>query len=48
MDDIRSENWLKIKVRHDDETTLIGFTKGKGDRSGSIVSLHLAKIEDGN
>ena len=44
----RSENWLKIKVRHDDEATLIGYTKGKGDRSGTFGSLHLAKVEDGN
>ena len=48
VDGKRSENWLKIKVRHDDEATLIGYTKGKGDRSGSFGSLHLAKIEDGN
>lgn len=39
----RSEHWLKIKVRHDDEAVLIGYTKGKGDRSGSFGSLHLAK-----
>ena len=43
----RSDYWLKIKVRHDDEAILIGYTKGKGDRSGSFGSLHLAKIEDG-
>jgi len=47
VDGKRSENWLKIKVRHDDEATLIGYTKGKGDRSGSFGSLHLAKIEEG-
>lgn len=45
----RSSHWLKIKVRHDDEALLIGYTAGKGDRSGSFGSLHLAtKDEDGN
>ena len=47
VDGKRSDNWLKVKVRHDDEATLIGFTKGKGDRTGSFGSLHLAKIDDG-
>ena len=47
VDGKRSEHWLKIKVRHDDEAILIGYTKGKGDRSGSFGSLHLAKINDG-
>ncbi len=48
VDGKRSEGWLKVKVRHDDEATLIGYTKGKGDRSGSFGSLHLAKIDDGD
>ncbi len=48
VDGKRSEHWLKVKVRHDDEATLIGYTKGKGDRSGSFGSLHLAKIDEGN
>lgn len=43
----RSEYWLKIKVRHDDQAILIGYTKGKGDRSGFFGALHLAKIENG-
>lgn len=44
----RSKNWLKIKVRNDDEALLIGYTKGKGNRKGSFGSLHLAKRENGN
>ncbi|NNE28262.1 MAG: hypothetical protein HKN16_01410, partial [Saprospiraceae bacterium] len=38
----RSEAWLKIKVRNDLEATVIGYTKGEGDRSGLIGALHLA------
>ena len=41
----RSKSWLKIKVRETDEALVIGYTKGKGDRSKLFGSLHLAKDE---
>jgi len=39
----RSKNWLKIKCRTQDTAFIIGYTKGKGDRSGVFGALHLAK-----
>ena len=42
----RSKSWIKIKVRETDEALIIGYTKGKGDRSSLFGSLHLAKMED--
>jgi len=42
----RSKSWLKIKVRSTDEALIIGYTKGKGDRSALFGSLHLAKMEE--
>lgn len=41
--DRRSDNWLKIKVRHDDEAYIIGFSRGEGERTNGIGALHLAK-----
>ena len=43
----RSKAWLKIKVSHKDTTIIIGYTKGKGDRSNLFGSLHLAKEKNG-
>ena len=43
--DTRSKSWLKIKVRSTDTAYVIGFTEGKGDRSGLFGSMHLAKKE---
>lgn len=43
----RSKSWLKIKVREKDTAFVIGYTKGKGDRSALFGSLHLAKMEEG-
>lgn len=43
----RSTNWLKLKNRFKAKAYIIGYTKGKGDRSGLFGSLHLAiKNED--
>ncbi len=42
----RSKSWLKIKVRETDTALIIGYTKGKGDRSALFGSLHLAKLEN--
>ncbi|MFT4535685.1 MAG: bifunctional non-homologous end joining protein LigD [Saprospiraceae bacterium] len=41
----RSKSWLKIKVSATDEALIIGYTKGKGDRSKLFGSLHLVKKE---
>lgn len=41
--DARTSAWKKIKVRHDDEAWVIGYTKGQGDRSDTIGAIHLAK-----
>ena len=41
----RSSVWLKIKVRQTTECTIIGYTEGKGSRSPTFGSLHLARQE---
>lgn len=43
----RSDAWLKIKTRQTTECIVIGYTRGKGDRSGSFGALHLAQRADG-
>lgn len=44
----RSDAWLKIKTRQTAECLIIGYTRGKGDRSGHFGALHLAqRAEDG-
>ena len=35
--------WLKIKVRQSSECVIIGYTKGKGDRSQTFGALHIAE-----
>lgn len=39
----RSSVWLKIKVRDTTECTIVGYTKGKGDRASSFGALQLAQ-----
>ena len=39
----RSKDWTKVKVRNQDDAYIIGYTEGRGDRSGLFGSLHLAK-----
>ncbi|MDF1697124.1 MAG: non-homologous end-joining DNA ligase [Saprospiraceae bacterium] len=39
----RSMFWLKIKVQNFDKALIIGYTKGKGERSNFFGALHLAK-----
>ncbi len=39
----RSGSWLKIKFRETFEAHIIGYTQGKGDRSGWFGALHLAQ-----
>jgi len=43
----RSPQWLKIKTRHSTECLIIGYTKGKGDRSASFGALHIAQRDEG-
>jgi bifunctional non-homologous end joining protein LigD len=44
----RSESWLKIKARQTLECTIVGYTRGRGDRAGIFGALHLARsTEDG-
>ncbi len=38
----RSEDWLKIKARQTMECVIIGYTRGKGDRTESFGALQLA------
>lgn len=45
LSDQRSKDWIKIKVRTLMDVTIIGYTKGKGDRSHQFGALHVAKIE---
>jgi len=40
----RSDSWLKIKARQTVECTIIGYTKGKGDRQLGFGALHLAQV----
>jgi bifunctional non-homologous end joining protein LigD len=42
----RSEAWLKIKTRQTAECIIIGYTRGKGDRSASFGALHIAQAPD--
>lgn len=42
----RSSSWIKVKVQNEDRALIIGYTKGKGDRSNLFGALHLAKIID--
>jgi len=39
----RSDSWLKIKARQTVECIIIGYTRGKGDRTASFGALHLAQ-----
>jgi bifunctional non-homologous end joining protein LigD len=39
----RSDAWLKIKTRQSAECIVIGYTRGKGDRTTSFGALHLAQ-----
>lgn len=42
----RTEAWLKIKVRHEQEFVVVGWTPGEGARLGQIGALVLAVWED--
>ncbi len=42
----RSTHWLKIKTRQAIDCVIIGYTKGKGNRTGEFGALHLAVQEE--
>lgn len=42
----RTDHWLKIKVSINTTATVIGYTKGQGDRTGLIGALHLQEIKN--
>lgn len=39
----RSDYWFKVKIRQTREVFVIGYTKGKGDRSATFGALHIAE-----
>ncbi len=41
----RTNDWVKVKHRTEEEAYVIGYTKGKGDRVSVFGALHLAKKE---
>jgi DNA ligase D-like protein (predicted ligase)/DNA ligase D-like protein (predicted polymerase)/DNA ligase D-like protein (predicted 3'-phosphoesterase) len=41
----RSPHWVKIKVRETADCLIVGYTQGKGDRSGVFGALHIAQRE---
>ena len=43
----RSNAWQKIKFRQTIECSIIGYTKGKGDRANLFGALHVAVQEKG-
>lgn len=40
----RSDHWQKIKIRKTAYCLIIGYTKGKGDRSNYFGALHVAEL----
>jgi DNA ligase D-like protein (predicted polymerase)/DNA ligase D-like protein (predicted ligase)/DNA ligase D-like protein (predicted 3'-phosphoesterase) len=42
----RSSDWTKIKVRDTADCLIVGFTRGKGERSGLFGALQIAQRED--
>ncbi|HET6527887.1 MAG TPA: non-homologous end-joining DNA ligase, partial [Balneolaceae bacterium] len=42
----RSDFWQKIKVRHTVDCVVIGYSKGKGDRSKYFGALYMAERKD--
>lgn len=42
----RSTDWIKVKVRTVTDVVILGYTRGKGDRSDLFGALHVGKISD--
>ena len=48
LEGVRNDTWIKVKVRNTIDCTIIGYTKGNGDRGDLFGALHLGQIkEDG-
>jgi bifunctional non-homologous end joining protein LigD len=43
----RNDSWLKIKARQTTECVIIGYRRGKGDRTSTMGSIHLAQMQEG-
>jgi DNA ligase D-like protein (predicted ligase) len=43
----RSDAWVKVKVRNTVDCVILGYTMGKGDRSGYFGALQIAEYHDG-
>lgn len=44
----RTQSWIKVKVRQTEDCVVVGYTAGKGDRSGLFGALQVAvETEDG-
>lgn len=41
----RSDDWLKIKFRTEEEVAIIGFTEGNNERSATFGALHIAEVQ---
>jgi DNA ligase D-like protein (predicted ligase)/DNA ligase D-like protein (predicted polymerase)/DNA ligase D-like protein (predicted 3'-phosphoesterase) len=44
----RSTQWLKIKARQTADCVIIGYTRGKGDRTSTFGALHLGQYVHGD
>jgi DNA ligase D-like protein (predicted ligase)/DNA ligase D-like protein (predicted polymerase)/DNA ligase D-like protein (predicted 3'-phosphoesterase) len=42
----RSASWIKVKVRNTVDCIILGYTKGKGDRSRYFGALHIGQLHD--
>ncbi len=40
----RSEDWIKLKFRQEEEVYIIGYTQGRGDRAATFGALHMADL----
>ncbi len=43
----RSDAWVKIKIRNSADCVIIGYNRGKGNRSTTFGGLHIAEKEGG-
>lgn len=42
----RSTDWIKVKVRTVTDAVILGYTKGKGDRSDLFGALHVGNVDN--
>ena len=43
----RTDDWLKIKFRTEEEVAIIGYTEGNNERAATFGALHIAEMKDG-